>query len=328
MRRRRTTDNRRALAIVLRGVALTCAVPAHAAWPERPVKLIVAVAAGGPTDDLARTLANGLGEALGGSFVVENRGGGGGRIGIGAVARAEPDGYTLLVAASSLTISAAMSSSVGYDPVADFAPIAFIATTPTCFTVATKLGVDDLRSLIERAKRTGEPLNYATPGTGTVGHLAAELLKIRSGLQMAHVAHTGAGPALQSLLSGAVQVIVTPVPATQSQVDAGTVKALAVTSEKRWGKLPNVPTMVELGFEGFVADTMFGLLAPAATPKAITGKLTAATLDVLRKPETAARLQQLGYGIIAGGPDDLTRRIEHELKLWRGIAQQAGLVVK
>ena len=319
---------RRARATFFAGAALANVAPAAADWPDRPVKLVVAVAAGGPTDDLARTLANGLSEALGGSFVVENRGGGGGRIGIGAVARADADGYTLLVAASSLTISAAMSSSVGYDPLTDFAPIAFIATTPTCFTVATKLGVDHLKSLIERSKRSGEALNYATPGTGTVGHLAAELLKIRSGLQMAHVAHTGAGPALQSLLSGAVQVIVTPVPATQSQIDAGIVKALAVTSEKRWSKLPNVPTMVELGFDGFVADTMFGLLAPAGTPNDVVAKLTTTTLDVLRKRETAARLQQLGYGIVAGGPEDLTRRIEHELKLWRGVAQQAGLVVK
>ncbi len=305
-------------------MALLAPGPAHA-WPDRPVKLIVAVAAGGPTDDLARTLANGLGEALGGSFVVENRGGGGGRIGIGAVARADPDGYTLLVAASSLTISVAMSSATPYDAEKDFAPIALIATTPTAFSVSAKLGVDSLQALIALSQR-GDALNYATPGTGTVGHLASELLKIRSGLKMAHVAHTGAGPALQSLLSGAVQVLATPVPAVQTQIEAGNFKALAITSEKRWGKLPAVPTMLELGFDGFVADTFFGLLAPAATPREIVHKLTVATLEALRKPETTARLDKLGYDVAGKGPEDLSRRIAHELRLWRSVAQQAGLV--
>lgn len=317
---------RRAVATAM--LAALSAAPAYAAWPDRPVKLIVAVAAGGPTDDLARTLANGLGELLGGSFFVENRGGGGGRIGIGAVARADPDGYTLLVAASSLTISVAMSAATPYDAEKDFAPIALIATTPTSFSVSTSLGVDSFKGLTEYARRGVDALNYATPGTGTVGHLAAELLKIRSGLRMAHVAHTGAGPALQSLLSGSVQVIVVPVPAVQSHFEAGTVKVLAVTSEKRWSKLPNVPTMVELGYEGFVADTFFGLLAPAATPRDVVGALTAATLAVLRKPDTAARLEKLGYDVAAKGPEDLSKRIAHELKLWRGVAQQAGLVVK
>lgn len=300
---------------------------AFAAWPERPVKLIVAVAAGGPTDDLARTLANGLAEALGGSFVVENRGGGGGRIGIGAVARADPDGYTLLVAASSLTISVAMSASTHYDAEKDFAPIALIATTPSAFSVTPALGVNDLKALIELSKR-GDGLNYATPGTGTVGHLAAELFKIRSGIVMSHVAHTGAGPSLQSLLSGAVQVLATPVPSVQTQIEAGAVKALAVTSEKRWSRLPDVPTMVELGYADFVADTFFGLLAPAATPTDVLQKLTSATLAVLGKPDTATRLEKLGYDIAARGPADLSLRIRHELAQWRDVARQAGLVVK
>ena len=300
---------------------------AHAAWPERPVKLIVAVAAGGPTDDLARTLANGLSEALGGSFVVENRGGGGGRIGIGAVARADPDGYTILVAASSLTISVAMSAATPYDAEKDFAPIALIATTPSAFSVTPKLGAKDLQALIDLSKR-GDGLNYATPGTGTVGHLAAELLKIRSGIVMSHVAHTGAGPSLQSLLSGSVQLLATPVPSVQAQVEAGTVKVLAVTSENRWSKLPDVPTMVELGYKGFVADTFFGLLAPAATAPEILAKMTKATLDVLRKPDTVTRLEKLGYDIAAKGPAELSQRITHELTQWRDVAKQAGLVVK
>lgn len=303
-------------------------VPAQASWPERPVKLIVAVAAGGPTDDLARTLANGLSEALGGSFFVENRGGGGGRIGIGAVARAEPDGYTLLVAASSLTISVAMSASTPYDPEKDFEPIALIATTPTAFSVLTSLGVKDLKSLLEYSRRGTDPLNYATPGTGTVGHLAAELLKIRTGLRMAHVPHTGAGPSLQSLLSGSVQFLATPVPAVQAHADSGAITVLAVTSETRWKQLPQIPTMVELGYEGFVADTFFGLLGPAGTPTTVTRALTSATIDVLRKPETAGRLARIGYDVLAKGPDELEKRISNEMVLWRDVVKQAGLAVK
>lgn len=301
---------------------------AAAAWPERPVRLIVAVAAGGPTDDLARTLANGLSEKLGVAFVVENRGGGGGRIGIGSVARAEPDGYTLLVAASSLTISVAMSSATPYDAERDFAPIAFIATTPTAFSVTPSLGVKDMRALIDKARSSPDSLNYASPGTGTVGHLATELLKIRAGVRLTHVAHTGAGPSLQSLLSGAVQVLATPVPAVQAQADAGTVNVLAVTSEARWKQLPNVPTMVELGFQGFVADTFFGLLAPAATPREALSKLTSATLDVLRTPDTTSRLQRIGYDVVAQGPEALAKRISSEIALWRGVVKEAGLAVK
>lgn len=325
--RRRGRSRLAALVIVLIG-PFALASAAWAAWPERPVKLIVAVAAGGPTDDLARTLANGLSEKLGAAFFVENRGGGGGRIGIGAVARADADGYTLLVAASSLPISVAMSSSTPYDAERDFAPIALIATTPTAFSVTASLGVKDMRSLIEKARSGTDALNYASPGTGTVGHLATELLKIRSGVRLTHVAHTGAGPSLQSLLSGSVQVLATPVPAVQAQADAGAVTVLAVTSETRWKQLPNVPTMVELGYDGFVADTFFGLLAPAGTPREILGKLGAATIALLQAPETASRLGKIGYDVAAKGPDVLAKRITTELALWRDVARQAGLVVK
>jgi tripartite-type tricarboxylate transporter receptor subunit TctC len=322
-----------ALHVVLSAVSVSCAAamvaaPAVNAWPERPVRLVVAVAAGGPTDDLARLIASSFSERFGGSFFVENRGGGGGRIGIGSVARAEPDGHTILVAASSLTISVAMSNATPYDPLKDFAPIALIATTPTSFSVKSDLGVATIADLVALSSQRPEALNYATPGTGTVGHLAAELLKIRSGLRMAHVPHTGAGPAVQSLLSNAVQVLATPVPAIQSQVEAGSVKALAVTSAKRWPKLPGVPTMIESGYSGFIADTFFGLLAPAKTPPDIVGKLTSASLSFLAQSETVARLQHAGYDVSGQGPIELTRRIEHELDLWRSIVKQAGIGTK
>ena len=153
----------------------------------------------------------------------------------------------------------------------------------------------------------------------------AKQLTKSSGIRMAHVAHTGAGPALQSLLSGAVQVLATPVPSIQTQVESGNVKALAVTSEKRWAKLPNVPTMVEQGYQGFVADTFFGLLAPAATTREVVATLTKATLEVLRKPDTVARLDKLGYAIAGKGPEDLSKRIAHELTQWRDVVKQAGL---
>jgi len=322
-----------ALHVVLSAVSVSCAAtmvaaPAVNAWPERPVKLVVAVAAGGPTDDLARLIASSFSERFGGSFFVENRGGGGGRIGIGSVARAEPDGHVLLVAASSLTISVAMSSLTPYDPLKDFAPIALIATTPTSFSVRSNLGVASVEQLVALSSKAPEALNYATPGTGTVGHLAAELLKIRSGLRMAHVAHTGAGPAVQSLLSGAVQVLATPVPAIQPQVEAATLKALAVTSAKRWPKLPDVPTMIESGYPGFIADTFFGLLAPAGTPAEIVSKLTSASLAFLSQPDTVARLQRSGYDVAAQGPKELIQRIEQELDLWKGVVKQAGIGTK
>lgn len=317
-----STRRRRALlSLVL--FAASWPLAAGAAWPERPVRLIVAVAAGGPTDDLARTLGQALGEQTGGTFVVENRGGGGGRIGIGSVARADPDGYTILVAASTLTISTVIADNLPFDALRDFAPVALIATTPTAFSVSPGLGIDSLAGLVEHSKRVR--LNYATPGTGTVGHLSAEWLKQRSGLQMLHVAHTGAGPALQSLLSGAVQVIATPVPSVQSQIEAGTVKTLAVTSERRWFKLPDTPTMVELGFEGFVADTFFGLMAPAATPTAIVARLSAETLTALQRQDVVARLQKSGYDVRAQGAQALAARIQQEIATWRDVVKRAGI---
>ena len=306
---------------------------ASAAWPERPVKLVVAAAAGGPTDDLARVLANGLSEALGTSFFVENRGGGGGRIGNGAVARAEPDGYTLLVSAPTLTISFAMSpAQTPYDPEKDFAPIALLATAPAALSVLPKLGVKDLAGLIALSKQSADGLSYASAGTATVSNLSAELLKIRSGLRMAHVAHTGSGPAIQSLLSGAVHALATPAPAVATQVEAGTMIALAVSGSRRWRALPAAPTLEELGHKGLVVEANFGLLAPAATPADVTAKLAASTVALLTKPETRTRLEKLGYETASDveqmGPKAWAARIASDLALWRDAVKQAGLAGK
>ena len=219
-----------------------------AGYPERPVKIIVPFAPAGPTDIMARILATHLGEAIGGTVIVENKAGAGGNIGIGAAAHADPDGYTLLVTSSAYVVNPGLYAKIPYDPYQDFAPIAELGTSPNVFLVNPKLGVSTMAELIARAKADPNELNYASPGIGTTPHLSAELLKIVGGIQITHVPFSGAGPAIQAVLGGITQVCCAALPPAHPQIESGALKALAVTGAQRWFDLPDVPTMVELGF--------------------------------------------------------------------------------
>ena len=229
-----------------------------AGYPERTVKIIVPFAPAGPTDIMARILATHLGEAIGGTVIVENKAGAGGNIGIGAAAHADPDGYTLLVTSSAYVVNPGLYAKIPYDPYRDFAPIAELGTSPNVFLVNPKLGVSTMAELIARAKADPNELNYASPGIGTTPHLSAELLKIVGGIQITHVPFSGAGPAIQAVLGGITQVCCAALPPAHPQIESGALKALAVTGAQRWFDLPDVPTMVELGFKDFIADTFQG----------------------------------------------------------------------
>jgi tripartite-type tricarboxylate transporter receptor subunit TctC len=296
-----------------------------AGYPERPIKITVPFAPAGPTDIMARILATHLGEALPGNVIVENRAGAGGNIGIGIAARAEPDGYALLVTSSAYVVNPSLYTKTPYDPYQDFVPIAELATSPNVVLVDPKLGINSLAELVARAKAKPNELNYASPGTGTTPHLSGELLKIVAGIEMTHVPFSGAGPAIQALLGGITQVAVVALPPARPQIESGALKALAVTGARRWFDLPDVPTMVELGYKDFISDTFQGFLAPAKTPPAIVALLAAKTVEILKAPAIIEQLRNDGFEVIANGPDGMKKRIDDEVPKWRDVISKAGI---
>jgi tripartite-type tricarboxylate transporter receptor subunit TctC len=296
-----------------------------AGYPDRPVKIIVPFAPAGPTDIMARILTPRLGSALGGNVIVENRPGAGGNIGIGAVAHSEPDGYTLLLTSSAYVVNPSLYAKIPYDPVSDFAPIAELGTSPNVILVNPKLGVNSIAELIARAKANPNELNYASPGIGTTPHLSGELLKITSGIEMTHVPFSGAGPAIQAILGGITQVAFAALPPAHPYIEQGALKALAMTSGHRWFDLPDVPTMLELGYKDFIADTFQGFLAPARTPPEIVALLSAKSVEIVKAPDVVDQLRNNGFEVLANGPDGMRRRIETEVPKWRDVIAKAGI---
>ncbi len=296
-----------------------------AGYPERPVKIIVPFAPAGPTDIMARILVAHLGDAIGGTLIVENKPGAGGNIGIGAAARAEPDGHTLLITSSAYVVNPGLYAKIPYDPYTDFTPIAELATSPNVILVDPKLGVNSIPDLIARAKANPDELNYASPGIGTTPHLSAELFKIVGGIQITHVPFSGAGPAVQAVLSGTTQIAFAALPPARPHIESGALKALAVTGAHRWFDLPDVPTMVELGYTDFISDTFQGFLAPAKTPPAIVKLLSTKSIEILKTPAIAEQLRNNGFEVIANGPDGMRKRIADEVPKWRDIVAKAGI---
>jgi tripartite-type tricarboxylate transporter receptor subunit TctC len=296
-----------------------------AGYPDRPVKIIVPFAPAGPTDIMARVLSRHLGEALGGSVIVENKAGADGNIGIGAAAHADPDGYTLLVTSSAYVVNPGLYEKIPYDPYKDFAPIAELGTSPNVILAGPKLGINSIAELIARARANPNDFNYASPGIGTTPHLSGELLKIVGGIQITHVPFSGAGPAIQAVLGGITQLACAALPPAHPYIESGALKALAVTGAHRWFDLPDVPTMVELGYKDFIADTFQGFLAPVKTPPDIVMRLSAGALKILKSPEIADQLRNDGFEVIANGPDGMRKRIKDEVPKWRDVVAKAGI---
>jgi tripartite-type tricarboxylate transporter receptor subunit TctC len=296
-----------------------------AGYPDRPVKIIVPFAPAGPTDIMARVLSRHLGEAIGGSVIIENKAGAGGNIGIGAAAHAEPDGYTLLVTSSAYVVNPGLYEKIPYDPYKDFAPIAELGTSPNVILVGPKFGINSIAELIARAKANPNELNYASPGIGTTPHLSGELLKIVGGIQITHVPFSGAGPAIQAVLGGITQLACAALPPAHPYIESGALKALAVTGANRWFDLPDVPTMVELGYKDFIADTFQGFLAPVKTPPDIVAQLSTNAIRILKTPAIAEQLRNDGFEVLANGPDGMRKRIEDEVPKWRDVVAKAGI---
>ena len=294
-------------------------------WPERPLTMIVPFAPGGANDITARSLADPLGEALGQRVIVENRGGAGGNIGITAAQRAKPDGYAMLLASTGFVVNPSLYQHVTYDPVRDFEPVAYLAQFPVALVVNKATKINSMKELIERARAKPGALNYSSAGAGTATHLAAELVKLRAGIQIVHVPHSGAAPALQSLLTESVDLGSLSISSVQGHVQAGTITPLAVTGSERWPDLPDVPTLQEAGVANAVAETWQGMLVPAGTPKPIVDKLAAALVDIVKRPDVKQKLLNAGYSATGGGPEVFAKIIAEEVPKWKEVITLAGI---
>jgi len=299
--------------------------PALANWPDRPIRLVVPFGPGGPVDVIARLMAPGLSDALKASVIIENKPGAAGNIGNALVARADPDGYTVLCTSSTFVINPMLYASVAYDPVKDFLPVVDLAGSPTVFAVQPSLGVKNLAEFVDYAKKRKGQLSYAHSGFATPAHLAGEFFKVRAGIDMTAVPFGGGGPAVQSLMTGAVQMVSTALPGAHPHIVSGTLTGIGITGEKRWFDLPQVPTIVEAGYPGFVVDTFTAMFLPAKTPQDIADRLTKECTSILRHPDMQARLRIVGFEASAGGPDALRARIARELPMWKEIIQQAKI---
>src|SRR5260370_39774610 len=276
--------------------ALLCLDPGGArAYPDRNIMLVVPFAPGGPTDIIARILSAAFQKSLGQSVIVDNRGGAAGNIGMAAAARAAPDGYPLLLTSTAIAVNPALFNKLGYDPFKDFVPISELVNAPNVIVVRADSGIVSIGDLVARAKAAPGTFNYASPGVGTKSHLSGEELKLRAGIQMTHVPYRGAGPAALAVVEGTTQVGSAALAPARSLVQSGQLRALAVTGAKRWFSLPDVPTMVESGYPGFVSDTFNALFAPAGTPAPIVAVLAQESQASLRNPPAPPPAHSAGF---------------------------------
>ena len=297
-------------------------------YPARPIRLIVPFGAGGGTDNLARIIEPHISKALGQQLVIENKPGAGSLIGTDLVAKAEPNGYTLLMVDTSFTVNPTLQKSLPYDTLKNFAPVSLLATAPVILVAHPKANVGTIQELVAAAKARPGALNYASGGNGASTHLGGELLKLVAGIDVVHIPYKGTGPAMNDLIGGHVDVMFSGISSARPHIDAGKLRALAVTGDKRSPAVPDVPTFQEVGLGGVTASTYWGVLAPASTPKPIVEKLNAAFAAAMRDPDIVARIAQLGYLPIGGGPADYAANIKSEIAKWGDVIRKAGIKVE
>jgi tripartite-type tricarboxylate transporter receptor subunit TctC len=319
---------------LLRRTFLSLLGAAALAWPRvasaqlatnKTIRIIVPFAPSGSSDVLARVLQAPLQQELGQTIIVENRAGAGTNIGTSEVARAEPDGLTLLLTSSAFVVNPALYKSIPYDPSKDFAPIAALPVAPNVIAVNAKGDIKSLSEVVARAKADPAKLNYASPGNGTTPQLMMELFKLKAGVQITNIAYNGGGPATQALLTGTVDILSTALPGAQAQVQAGVMRGLAITTKERWPSLPDVPTLDEQGFADVALNTEHFLFAPSATPPDIVQRLTKAALAVLAQDSVKDRVRQDGYLPIAGGPDAVKERIAKNVPFFKDLVAKANI---
>ena len=294
-------------------------------YPSKPITLVVPFAPGGGTDSIARDVARSLSERLGQPVIVDNKGGGGGSIGANTVAKAQADGYTLLFATSTFITNVAAQASMPYNVEKDFAPISMIGRGPLLVVASKDLGAKSITQLRALGQTRAQGLDYCSAGNGSINHLAGELFRNKTQLNLTHVPYKGSGPATVDLLAGRVQLFFATVPTILPYVRDGRVDLLAVTGQKRSPLFPDTPTMVESGVSDFNITTWWGVLAPARTPKTIVDKLNLAINEAAAKEPVRGRLAGEGADAISGTPADFQRALTNELALWRGVVKTSGL---
>jgi tripartite-type tricarboxylate transporter receptor subunit TctC len=295
-------------------------------YPNRPITLIVPFPPGGSTTVMARNVADKMSVALGQSIVVENRGGAGGTLGTRYAAKAAPDGYTILLSyTGTFSIAPAAYADPGYDPRKDFAPIGMIGAAPNLLLVTPSLPVHSVAELIAYAKAQTTPMQYGSPGVGTVNHLAGEMLSIEIGSPMQHIPYKGNGPALGDLIGGHIPLMFMPIPGALGNVKAGTLRALAITSAARSSVLPDLPTLSEAGLPGFEVALRYGLAAPAGTPRPIIDRLNKELNAALALEDVKIRLANEGADALPGSPEAYAADLDREEKKWGALVRKLNL---
>jgi tripartite-type tricarboxylate transporter receptor subunit TctC len=310
--------------LLLAGVA-----PASAQnYPQRPVRIVVGFPAGGPTDVIARLVAQGLSESLGQQFYVENVGGAGGNTAAGQVARVTPDGYTIMAISTGFMVNPSLYAKVPYDPIKDFAPVSLVAASPNVVVVNPQVPAKTLPELVELIRNNPGKYSYAGPGVGSTPHLGGELFRLTYKLDLVHVPFAGAAPAVLSTVGGHTPIAFTALPSSMAAIQAGQVRAIGIAATERSEQMPDVPTFAEEGVKDQEADTLTGIVAPAATPKEIVALLAREIKKSVARPEVRERLAKLGFRPVANTPEEFAVRIKLEIEKWGKVVQAANLRIE
>jgi tripartite-type tricarboxylate transporter receptor subunit TctC len=294
-------------------------------YPAKPIRLIVPLAPGGPSDILARTLAQKLSEGIGQSVVVDNRPGAGGTVGAEIAAKAPPDGYTIILVSTSYSINASLYPKLPYNTLKDLTAVSQLAAAPFILTVHPSLPAKSVRELLALAKKRPGDLNYASGGSGTGPHLAMEVLKERTGVDMVHIPYKGAGPAMNDLVAGQVQVQMVNMIAGLPLAKNGRIRALGVSSARRSDAAPELPTIAESGVPGFDEGGQHGILIPSATPRDIVLKLNQEIVRAIRSPDVKRRLESEGADVVGSTPEQYAAVIRSDVEKWAKIVQKTGI---
>jgi tripartite-type tricarboxylate transporter receptor subunit TctC len=318
-----TLLRRAALAAVL---ALTVSSAAVAdTWPSKPIHLIVPFPAGGGTDIIARELAHQITQTTHWTFVVDNKAGSGGNIGVDAAAKSPADGYTLVIGqTSNLAINPTLYSHLPYDPVKDLSPVSLIGSSPLTLVAATTSPYKAIDDVVKAAKAKPGTINFATSGNGTVAHLATEMFQKEAGIKLTHIPYKGASQGVMDVIGGSVQLYMSSIPTLIGHIRTGKLRALAVTSAKRVNDLPDVPTIAESGYKGFDAVTWFGLLGPAKLPADVVAKLNAEVVKALQSPELQKKMRDQGVDLSPSTPEQFGALIRTDITKWGQVVKDSG----
>jgi tripartite-type tricarboxylate transporter receptor subunit TctC len=301
------------------------AAQAPGTYPSKPIRLIVPFSPGGSADNLARTLQPGLSAVFGQPLVIDNRGGASSVIGTELAARAQADGYTILLITTTHTVNPSLIAKLPYDAIKDFSAVSFAASQPNILAIHPSVPAKSVKELVALAKSKDAPLTYASGGGGSSPHLSGELLRIVAAIDLTHVPFKGSGPGVTALLGGQVTMMFAGPLAFEPHIRAGKLRALAVADGKRSSILPDVPTMAEAGFPGIETGTWFGFLAPAGTSPAVTHAYHEALVKVMAQPDVKARLIAQGVDIVGAGPREFEKMMRDEVEKWSKLVKRAGI---